>query len=106
MRHESLRWAHKFSGEVGEVGYAEPAKVGRRRHGIEERKKEILRRAPVKDTLFDLVELSQLCMKICFAVQRVARQLEAPLDDVNTPPPKGGGFGLRLEAGLIDPSGR
>jgi Asp-tRNA(Asn)/Glu-tRNA(Gln) amidotransferase A subunit family amidase len=25
---------------------------------------------------------------------------------VNTPPPKGGGFGLRLEAGLIDPSGR
>jgi hypothetical protein len=27
-------------------------------------------------------------------------------DPVNTPPPKGGGFGLRLEAGLIDPSGR
>jgi hypothetical protein len=26
--------------------------------------------------------------------------------NVNTPPPKGGGFGLRLEAGLIDPSGR
>ena len=26
--------------------------------------------------------------------------------DVNTPPPKGGGFRLRLEAGLIDPSGR
>src|ERR1700682_290102 len=25
---------------------------------------------------------------------------------VNTPPPKGGGFRLRLEAGLIDPSGR
>ena len=25
---------------------------------------------------------------------------------VNTPPPKGGGFKLRLEAGLIDPSGR
>jgi hypothetical protein len=25
---------------------------------------------------------------------------------VNTLPPKGGGFGLRLEAGLIDPSGR
>ena len=25
---------------------------------------------------------------------------------VNTPPPKGCGFGLRLEAGLIDPSGR
>ena len=25
---------------------------------------------------------------------------------VNPPPPKGGGFGLRLEAGLIDPSGR
>lgn len=28
------------------------------------------------------------------------------LGAVNTPPPKGGGFGLRLEAGLIDPSGR
>jgi hypothetical protein len=27
-------------------------------------------------------------------------------DPVNTPPPKGGGFRLRLEAGLIDPSGR
>jgi hypothetical protein len=25
---------------------------------------------------------------------------------VNTPPPKGGGFKLRLEAGLIDPLGR
>ena len=25
---------------------------------------------------------------------------------VNTPPPKGGGFESRLEAGLIDPSGR
>ena len=25
---------------------------------------------------------------------------------VNTPPPKGGGFRFRLEAGLIDPSGR
>jgi pimeloyl-ACP methyl ester carboxylesterase len=35
--------------------------------------------------------------------------LEAPsafIEAVNTPPPKGGGFGLRLEAGLIDPSGR
>ena len=29
-----------------------------------------------------------------------------PLPFVNTPPPKGGGFRLRLEAGLIDPSGR
>src|ERR1700681_5120773 len=28
------------------------------------------------------------------------------LGPVNTPPPKGGGFRLRLEAGLIDPSGR
>ena len=27
-------------------------------------------------------------------------------EKVNTPPPKGGGFRLRLEAGLIDPSGR
>ena len=26
--------------------------------------------------------------------------------NVNTPPPEGGGFGLRLEAGLIDPLGR
>jgi hypothetical protein len=25
---------------------------------------------------------------------------------VNTPPAKAGGFGLRLEAGLIDPPGR
>lgn len=34
-------------------------------------------------------------------VSRILRRL-----GVNTPPPKGGGFGLRLEAGLIDPSGR
>ena len=27
-------------------------------------------------------------------------------NNVNTPPPKGGGFRLRLEAGLIDPLGR
>jgi Transposase DDE domain group 1 len=29
-----------------------------------------------------------------------------PRSEVNTPPPKGGGFELRLEAGLIGPTGR
>jgi hypothetical protein len=37
---------------------------------------------------------------------KVVKIFLASPGDVNTPPPKGGGFGLRLEAGLIDPSGR
>jgi hypothetical protein len=37
---------------------------------------------------------------------RDLRHTEHQALGVNTPPPNGGGFGLRLEAGLIDPSGR
>jgi hypothetical protein len=39
-------------------------------------------------------------------VERFLQPVGFVFGEVNTPPPKGGGFGLRLEAGLIDPSGR
>ena len=40
-------------------------------------------------------------------LESTVRYLGIEVDDaVNTPPPKGGGIKLRLEAGLIDPSGR
>ena len=41
-----------------------------------------------------------------FAMVSSQDHFHSPKARVNTPPPEGGGFGLRLEAGLIDPLGR
>jgi len=65
------------------------------------------KRAPGKDPPPQREKLGMTPRKqLKLQKERIAARDRQAVKPVNTPPPKGGGFRLRLEAGLIDPSGR